>query len=145
MGFTYIVTNSEKGWVERSAAAWAPELLPILERIPIISARSKFQRCCPDNPNQWKVLAFLAIKRELGSMPITNLVSVGDSDFEHDAARIMGEECHTLGQQALVKTVKFKQRPTSAEHLAQVEAICERFEEIVSANRNLEVNLRKRR
>jgi hypothetical protein len=38
-----IVTNSQEGWVKLSASNWMPGLLPYLDRLPIISARSIFE------------------------------------------------------------------------------------------------------
>merc|ERR1712176_1620992 len=42
-GRTYIITNAMSGWVELSAARWAPELRPILQQVQVISARDKFE------------------------------------------------------------------------------------------------------
>lgn len=144
-GFVYIVTNAESGWVEESASLWAPELLPVLKNIPVVSARACFESLLPDDPNEWKVQVFLAIRRQHRATPITNLVSLGDSESEGKAAKIFGEECQVLGHQAFVKTVKFKQRPTFAEHFAQVRAIHSKFEKIVTATRDLEVVLARKK
>lgn len=42
-GKTFIITNAAEGWVEYSAQRYLPSLVPILEKIPIISARSRYQ------------------------------------------------------------------------------------------------------
>ncbi|CAE7772202.1 unnamed protein product, partial [Symbiodinium pilosum] len=43
MGRTFIITNAMSGWVEYSAAKWAPGMLDALQKVPVISARTKFE------------------------------------------------------------------------------------------------------
>ena len=45
---TYIITNAGEGWVQYSAEKFMPSLLPILEKINIISARAKYEHLCRD-------------------------------------------------------------------------------------------------
>jgi len=139
-GHTYIITNAMHGWVEYSAAKWAPELLPILQRVRIISARDKFQPLFPDDVNQWKVQAFLEVQKQLDWTPITNLIALGDADFEMEAARIMGGEF----DEALLKTVKFKPEPSPIEHFRQLELVAEKFVQIVRTARCMRVVLEKK-
>ena len=49
MGQVAPVTNAEKGWVELSAAKFLPGLVPILDRIKVVSARTMFE---PQFPNR---------------------------------------------------------------------------------------------
>jgi len=139
-GPTYIITNAMAGWVEYSARKWVPEVLPVLKRVEIISARERFGATYPDDINQWKVQAFLEVQRRLDTTPITNLVALGDADFEMEAARIMGREF----EEALIKTVKFRPLPTPLEHLKQVELVSEKFLHIVSSGRSTKVILERR-
>jgi len=139
-GPTYIITNAMAGWVEYSARKWVPEVLPVLQQVQVISARDKFAEAYPDDINQWKVQAFLEVQRRLDATPITNLVALGDADFEMEAARIMGREF----EQALIKTVKFRPLPTPLEHLKQVELVAEKFLHIVRSGRSTKVILERR-
>jgi hypothetical protein len=102
LGRTFIITNATEGWVQESAARWVPELLPVLRHVDIISARSRYEPQFPDI-HQWKIQAFMEVRRQLDAQAVTNLISIGDSDFEMDAVRIMGSQF----ARALVKTVKF--------------------------------------
>merc|ERR1712003_267606 len=106
-GRTYIITNATSGWVELSASRWAPELLPILRKVQVISARDKFEAAFPRDVGQWKIQAFLEVQRQLDATPITNLIALGDAEYEMEAARIMGDEF----EEGLVKTVKFRPNP----------------------------------
>jgi len=42
-GKTFIITNAAEGWVEYSAERYMPSLLPVLEKITIISARTRYE------------------------------------------------------------------------------------------------------
>merc|ERR1719203_2129174 len=138
-GHTYIITNASSGWAEYSAARWAPELLPVLRKVPVISARDKFEAAFPQ-VRQWKIQAFLEVQRQLDATPITNLVALGDADYEIEAARIMGDEF----EEGLVKTVKFRPQPGLGEHLQQVEIVDKNLERVVGSVRNLKVCLERK-
>lgn len=145
LGHVYIVTNATTGWVESTAANFVPELMPVLTKIRIISARDKYGPLFPDDMKQWKVQAFRAIRRQLssqvGAPPITNVVSLGDNEFEMLAARIMVEECEDPSP--VLKTVRFQQHPTPKEHLKQVQKVAQSIERIVKSSNELTVVLQK--
>eukprot|EP00929_Paragymnodinium_shiwhaense_P116802 TRINITY_DN8673_c0_g2_i1.p1 TRINITY_DN8673_c0_g2~~TRINITY_DN8673_c0_g2_i1.p1 ORF type:complete len:363 (+),score=104.22 TRINITY_DN8673_c0_g2_i1:180-1268(+) len=140
LGQTFIITNAMSGWVEFSAAKYMPGLLPTLAKVPIISARHRFEELFPEQVGQWKVQAFLEVQSQLNSQIITNLISVGDSNFEMDAVHVMGKEF----AQALVKTIKFREQPTPEELLKQLELVGKRFDQIVENARNLKIGLERK-
>jgi len=111
MGRTFIITNAMKGWVEYSAHKYVPGLLNTLQKVKIISARGEYEHAYPGNYSEWKIQAFLEVQREMDSEIITNLVSLGDSNFEMDAVHVMGNEF----SQALIKTIKFRECPSPEE------------------------------
>lgn len=139
LGHTFIITNAMHGWVEYSAAQYMPDLLPVLERIQIISARSRYEALYPE-VSKWKVRAFLDVQRQMDSQIITNLNSLGDSMYEMDAIHVMGKEF----AQALVKTVRFRDNPTPNELLQQLELVARNLERIVTNARNLRISLEQR-
>merc|ERR1712050_800326 len=128
------------GWVEYSAAKYMPDLLPVLQRVPIISARTKYEEMFPGEVSKWKVQAFLEVQRQLDSQIITNLISLGDSNFEMDAVHVMGKEF----AQALVKTIKFQESPSPEELLKQLELVTQKLERIVENARNLKIGLERK-
>ena len=84
-GQVAIITNAESTWVELSCHKYFPNLFPILESITIISAQTTFKPYHPNDPTQWKLLAF---EKLINDNPhINHIVSIGDSDYEHDACR----------------------------------------------------------
>jgi hypothetical protein len=140
LGQTFLITNAMKGWVEFSAQKWLPGLLPTLEKIRVISARTEHEEEFPDNYGEWKIQAFLKVQRELDSQVITNLISLGDSNFEMDAVHVMGGEF----SQALIKTIKFRDSPSPEELAKQLELVLAKFEKIVVNARNLKISLERK-
>jgi len=140
LGRTFIITNAMNGWVEYSAAKWVPELLPVLQKVSVISARTKYEPHFPGEVNKWKIQAFLEVQKQLDSQIITNLISLGDSNFEMDAVHVMGQEF----AQALIKTIKFRENPSPEELLKQLELVAQKFERIVENARNLKIGLERK-
>jgi len=139
-GHTLIVTNSEHGWVEYSCRKWMPELLPILHNVRVISARSQFEREFPGQVWKWKVQAFLEVQRQLDAHMFTNLISLGDSEFEIEAVHVMGKQF----AQACIKTIKFQENPSPEELLKQLEQVSQQFERIARKARNLKISLERK-
>jgi len=140
VGHTFIITNAMNGWVEYSSAKWVPDLLPVLQKVRVISARTKYEPQFPGEVSKWKVEAFLEVQRQLDSEIITNLISLGDSNFEMDAVHVMGKEF----SQALIKTIKFRENPSPEELLKQLELVSQKFERIVENARNLKIGLERK-
>lgn len=140
MGQTYIITNAMQGWVEYSATKWAPSLLPVLKNIEIISARSRYEVLYPGDVNKWKIHAFIDLQRQFDSHLITNLTSLGDSNYEMEATRIMGKEFSS----AMVKTIKFQESPSPQEMRKQLELVAKSFEKIVGDAKNLKIALERK-
>jgi len=139
-GHTYIITNAQSGWVEYSAARWGPELLPLLRKVTIISARDKFETAFPHDIWQWKIHAFLEVQKLYVAMPFTNLVALGDADYEMEAARIMGNEF----EQGLVKTVKFRPNPDPEEHRMQLELVENNLERVIASVDAMKICMEKK-
>lgn len=137
LGQTFIITNAVSGWVEHTAAKHLPSLVPVLHRVHLISARSRYEASFPNEIAKWKAEAFLEVQRQLDSQVITNLVSLGDSRFEMEATLAMGRQF----EQARIKTVKFHSFPSPEELLKQQELVCKEFERIVGNPRDLRVSM----
>jgi hypothetical protein len=140
MGHTFIITNAMEGWVEHSASKYIPEVLPVLQKVTVISARTKYEVKYPTDVAKWKISAFLDVQKQLDLPIITNLNSFGDSNYEMEATSIMGEEF----SQALVKTCKFREHPNPEELLKQLTLVMQKFEHIVESARNLKISLERK-
>lgn len=140
MGNVFLITNASEGWVDYSAKMYMPEVVGVLSRLTIISARSKYEHKYPGAYHKWKFNAFLEIQKKLDSETITNLISIGDSIIEMEAVHILGREF----SESLVKTIKMKESPTPDELFKQLSLINTKFENICLNARNLKIVLEKR-
>jgi len=131
------VTNAAQGWVEMSAKRFLPQVYSELNDILIISARTKYEKLYPKNYQKWKVEAFLETRQDMDEKAITNLVALGDNVFEIEAAYILGAQF----KNSFIKTVKFRQSPSTSELIKQIKLVVAQFELICSSAKNLTVRL----
>ena len=89
LGNTFIITNAMKGWVEYSSNMWIPGVAAVLQKITVVSARAEYEAKFPDNYHQWKVEAFMEMTKTFDTGTITNLICLGDSMIEIDAAHTL--------------------------------------------------------
>jgi hypothetical protein len=139
LGQTFIITNALENWVESSAEFWAPSLCPLIQRINVVSARSRYEEQYPHLPMKWKAETFLDVRKSLDSQVVTNIISLGDSEYEMEATQAMGKEF----QQASIKLIKFTESPCPEELLKQLELVIEEFERIVGKAQNVRVRLQR--
>lgn len=85
-GKVYIITNAAEGWVEFSASRFMPTVVPVLSKINIISARARYEKFYPTNVPMWKINTFMETQGDLVDGNIKNIVAIGDSMLEMDAA-----------------------------------------------------------
>jgi hypothetical protein len=136
-GQTFIITNAAPGWVEYSAKKYYPCLMKILPHVTILSARAEYGKIYPGNSRQWKILAFLQILEEINTNLVTNLICIGDSIIEMEAAHILASHF----KQAYIKTLKFKSIPTVDELYNQIKLAIEQFHKIYSSVKNMNVKV----
>lgn len=85
-GQVFIITNAAEGWVEFSTKKYLPKLKKLISSVTVISARTKFEEMFPNEYHQWKMHAFLETLDVLELGAVTNLIALGDSHMELDAA-----------------------------------------------------------
>lgn len=139
LGETMIITNAASSWVQHSARRYLPRILPEMEGIEIISARERYELDFPNNISKWKAQTFLDIQGRR-SEAITNFISIGDSSYEMDAALAIGE----LFPRAVVKTVKFHEKPTPEELEKELQLVSQRLQGIVESGHDLQVGLERK-
>lgn len=139
LGHTFIITNAQKGWVEDCVERYMPSLKDVLQKVPIISARSTQEAYSP-NLSHWKKRAFLEVGRQLNKEMITNLVSIGDSNYEMEAVHLLGQEF----SRSLVKTVKLQESPTPEELMKELDLIVPKLQKIVDRAVNMTVRLERK-
>jgi len=144
LGHVFIVTNSVEGWVEHSASQWMPELVPLLNKASIVALRGgKSGPRYAGEVNTWKVQAFRdeVLRLRQSGTDVGEIVALGDSDLEIEAARNVGE---SLQKKALVKTVKLKPMPTAEELAKQLQVVVQSFQRIAEKSHSLSISLERK-
>jgi len=139
LGQTFIITNAMEGWVEQCVAQHMPSLKTLLQKVRVISARTT-QEDEYTHLSQWKNLAFAELGKQLDSQTITNLVSVGDSNFEMEAAHVLGKQF----SQSCIKTVKLQECPSPEELMKELEIIVPKFQTIMEKATNMKIRLERK-
>ena len=140
-GTVYIITNAGKGWVEYSAERFYPKIIPILEKIKIISARGKYENAYPGNSRQWKIEAFLLLQNTVDIKLVTNIICLGDSLFEMEAGRILASRF----TEAFIKTIKFREAPKLDELIKQLKLVVKQFSSIYCSIKNLTIRVERKK
>jgi len=127
LGSTIIVTNALDGWVETTAGKYLPSLVPILKKMRVISARSRYETQFPDDPHRWKACTFVDVQRELHPDTVMNMIAFGDADYEIEAAHALQRNM----KQCVIKTVKFKPSPTPQYLLTELKYVSKQVSKLV--------------
>jgi hypothetical protein len=136
-GSVYIVTNGETGWVQLSAQKFLPSVVPMLEKLRVLSARSTFEAMFPDSPMKWKFHAFQeSLNQEYADTHcFRNVLSFGDSHAEREAVRLVTRGHPTTR----TKSIKFAERPTIEQLQRQLELVSNCFQYISSHEEDLDL------
>jgi len=138
LGLVFIITNAGEGWVEQSAAEFLPHVVPVLNEVPVVSARARFEMFYPDDGFMWKKHAFLdVLQRHLDVGTAANLISVGDSLCEMQAVKTLAREF----AKASVKTVHFVPSPTLSELTQQLQCLIEELQCIIGSPLNFDIDM----
>jgi hypothetical protein len=150
MGKVIIVTNAAEPWVETSCRNFMPDLLPLVEKIPIIYARSVYDSCdgaCeePVSPQRWKEVAFgmeiSGFYSRYERQSWKNVVSIGDSIFERDAVRQVVLDRPSAQKKCRTKTAKLLDEPDIFELIAQVKVIHDALGMMVQHDGHLDIEI----
>jgi hypothetical protein len=141
-GKVILVTNAERGWIELSCQKFMPSLIPTLEDVKILSARSTYEHQGVTSPFEWKFFAFESEIHSFYSLCEAdhrkNVISFGDSAHEREALIRVTERlpsCRT-------KSLKFVERPEVDQLVKEHELISGCFKHIVNHDGNLDLCIR---
>ena len=103
--------------------------------ISVVSAQAAYAHTCPSgDPADWKKKAFM---RELKGERI-NLVSIGDSIFEREAAHFVSSRHKNV---EATKTVKFIDSPTIEQLRRQLVTVTEKLPMICGVEKSFDVDM----
>lgn len=139
-GNTFIITNAELDWVKFTSAKFYPLLMPLMNQIKIISAREENQMKYPGNDRMWKIISFMNIVKNYNCNKVTNIVCIGDSPIEMEAAKKLSSHF----SQVCMKGIKFIAFPRIQEVLMQVKTVIRQFDYIYSAVKTWTIRVEKK-
>ena len=123
-----------------SAQRFLPKIFQEIKKdVHIMSARSRYEQFFPGQFHEWKIQAFLETLKKLELSAITNIIAMGDSNIELEAAYNLASQF----QNAFIKTIKFRECPSPQELTKQIELVSGQFPHIVQAAKNLTVRLQR--
>ncbi|CAE8674805.1 unnamed protein product [Polarella glacialis] len=143
LGTVLLVTNAERGWVELSCQKFMPSLVPLLDNVRTLSARTEYESADLPSPFEWKLKAFQnEIRRffdlDIGTVRRKNVLSFGDSGHEREAvihATANLSDCRT-------KSLKFIDRPGVDDLRKQHACMVKCLRQIVHHDGNLDLCIR---
>lgn len=139
-GDVYIITNASQGWVEYSTMKFFPSVSKLFSQITIISARTLYGEQFPEDSRMWKIATFAKVAEMYNKNVVTNLMCMGDSFIEMEAAKKMA----SLFKEIFLKTVKFRELPKPEQIIKQLSLVSEQFKSIHSAVRNISIIVEKK-
>ena len=139
-GDVYIITNASQGWVEYSTVKFFPSVTKLLSQLTIISACTLYGEQFPDDSRMWKIATFAKVAELYNKNIVTNLMCMGDSFIEMEAAQKMA----SLFKEIFLKTVKFRELPKPEQIIKQLSLVSEQFKAIHSAVRNVSIIVEKK-
>lgn len=95
-GEVIIITNSDDGWVNFSAERFVPNLLPIIPKYRIVSARTRYERFYPGQPLCWKAAAFAHEVNEIYSSDEHMDDEDCDNRMDRGVSDLMNQSCDSL-------------------------------------------------
>ena len=140
-GDTYIITNSEPGWVEYSCKRFFPNTYDLLNKIKIISSRGLYEEKFPKEFKKWKSMAFNEIIQNYDKNLPTNIMCMGDSAHEIEAAHGLAVNFPN----GFIKAIKFREYPKIEELISQLTLVLDKFNFIYSACKNWTITVDKKK
>jgi hypothetical protein len=138
-GETYIITNSEPGWVQYSCQKYFPSIIGLLDQLNIISARGLYENQFPFDSYMWKINAFNDIVNLYNPNLLSNIMCIGDSFSEIQACKNLSN----IFKNAFIKTIKFKENPSIDELILEIKLVNDKFLYIYSAVKNWTINVKR--
>ena len=144
LGKVALVTNAEAGWIELSARKFLPNLVPLLSKVRILSARTMFEKEFPSKTQMWKNAAYDLVFAEAfgeamcsGFSGTYNVLSLGDSLYERNALLNLAGRVHNV----LGKSIKLIERPTVEQLQRQLEILAANIDVLHSSQEAIDLML----
>lgn len=137
-GTVVLITNSETGWLELSAKKYLPGLVPVLEQLAVISARSTYEGIYPGEPLQWKMAAMQErithYSHRFGTN-VMDVLSIGDSNIERQALQTVNLKT------SITKCIKFAERPSITQLRREIELLTGSLDKVLMLKEELDLTI----
>ena len=136
-GDTYIISNSELGWIKYSCQRFFSQVYELLNKIKVISARDLYEEKYPNEFKMWKIKAFNDIINNYSLNLPTNIIIFGDSSEDIEA----GYNLKSKFRNGFLKFIKFMEYPLISDIKNQLVLLIEKFDIFYSSCKNCMFNL----
>lgn len=140
-----IVTNATDGWIEQCCEDWFQDLVPTLDKLEFMSARSAWEPTGIMTPTGWKAAAFDDLVNKFYSRnwrsTWKNIIVVGDACYEHDAMQnVISQAPHELIKRCRSKSIRFAPQPTASMLACELQGLRDNFDNIVTQDTSLDLS-----
>jgi hypothetical protein len=136
-GDVYIITNSQLAWIYYSCQRFYPIIYKLLPKIKLMSARDLYEKKYPNDSKIWKLKTFNDIVKNYSLYLPTNIICLGDSSDEIDAANDLVSKFPN----GYIKAIKFREFPLISDLIKQLTSVINKFEKIYSSCKNITINI----
>lgn len=140
-GRVVIITNAGEGWVQQSCAHFMPSLVPLLQQVPVVSARAIFEPLGIRSPTEWKCRAFETemegVADTLPSIQGFSLIAIGDSSQEHEAVLRAAQKVPGC----FAKSLRFAERPTPDQLIEEHSLVAGTLNDVVAHVGDLDIEV----
>lgn len=135
-GHMVIITNASPEWIKLSLSI-LPKTKHNLKNVQIISARKRYQNKLHES--EWKMKTFDdLIEEKIRKFKYTNILSLGDSDYEHYALLNLFD--HDKLQHKYLKSIKFIKSADYDIIIDQINIINNNIKKICQSKRHLDLD-----
>lgn len=138
-GDLVVCTNAKMPWIDLCLSI-SPKTKIALSNVPIHSARDEFENV--SGMSKWKTHSFKLIVDNAGrrGKKYTNIVSLGDADYEHNAlVNLYTCNSTSLKNCKYLKSIKFEKTYDLDKFLTQIDNIQDNINAICTSERHLDM------
>ena len=137
-GKTYIITNSNKEWINYSINKFYPSLEKIKDKISIASAKEHYENIYKGDPKMWKFSLFKNIvMKEYNKNNVYNILYFGDMNLDRKKAKKDYANIY-------MKNIRIIPTETLEMLNKQLDLICKEFTKIYALTNNITMKIDKK-
>lgn len=132
-----IVTNAGIKWINISANCVSNTKKLMHDKIPVISARDKFNKQYPNDAYAWKKITFVNVANNYKNYKIKTILSIGDADYELKA--LLNLSKNKSVPNTYYKSIKLITSPSFDLLLQQLNALFDATSKVINQSKNMDL------